>query len=127
LRPDELGRVALPDVPESGQRRRWQRRLRQRGVSPDTTERAWAIRSGLSDAVAAWQQKHVEVRAEMEVVSKPAARTLVEMSRRALLVVVGSHGAGGFHGMLLGSTSQQVLHHASAPVAIVRGTGSAAK
>lgn len=94
----------------------------QRGIPQDTTEKAWEIRSRLSDAVAPWRQKYPGIRAEIEVVSKPPARTLVEMSRQALLVVVGSHGAGGFRGMLLGSTSQQVLHHAAAPVAIVRGT-----
>jgi nucleotide-binding universal stress UspA family protein len=40
---------------------------------------------------------------------------------------VGSHGSGGFRGMLLGSASQQVLHHAASPVAIVRGIESARK
>jgi nucleotide-binding universal stress UspA family protein len=40
---------------------------------------------------------------------------------------VGSHGSGGFRGMLLGSVSQQVLHHAATPVAIVRGSESAGK
>jgi nucleotide-binding universal stress UspA family protein len=42
-------------------------------------------------------------------------------------LVVGSHGSGGFRGMLIGSVSQQVLHHAAAPVAIVRYIGSTGK
>jgi nucleotide-binding universal stress UspA family protein len=56
---------------------------------------------------------------ERRVVEDRPAAALVDESLGAEMVVVGSRGHGGFAGLLLGSVSQQVAHHAACPVVIV--------
>ncbi|MCH9731907.1 MAG: universal stress protein, partial [Actinomycetia bacterium] len=48
------------------------------------------------------------------------SRGLLEEAERAQLLVVGSHGRGGFTGMLLGSVGSQVVHSARVPVIVAR-------
>jgi nucleotide-binding universal stress UspA family protein len=67
-----------------------------------------------------------EVIIERRVAEGAAAAVLVEESRGADLLVVGSRGHGGFAQLLLGSVSQQCAHHAECPVVIVHpGPGRA--
>jgi nucleotide-binding universal stress UspA family protein len=73
----------------------------------------------LADVVKQVAGEKPEVDIVENVVEGPAAQVLVEESKGADLLVVGSRGHGGFTGLLLGSVSQQVAHHAHCPVAIV--------
>lgn len=53
------------------------------------------------------------------VLDGTGAELLTEFSVASDLVVVGSRGRGGFTGLLLGSTSQAVLHHSKCPVLVI--------
>ena len=53
------------------------------------------------------------------------AEVLAKASLNAQLLVVGSHGGGGFSGMKLGSTAHAVAHNAHCTVMVVRDRSSA--
>jgi nucleotide-binding universal stress UspA family protein len=74
----------------------------------------------LAERLSGWGQKYPQVTVRRSVVRDGAARALVDASRGAQLVVVGSRGRGEAAGLLLGSVSHGVLHAAHCPVAIVR-------
>jgi nucleotide-binding universal stress UspA family protein len=78
------------------------------------------IHHGLMELVLGWREDWPNVVIDHEVRrAHSASAALIDASRHAELVVVGSRGAGGFVGLLLGSTSRAVLAHATRPVAVV--------
>jgi nucleotide-binding universal stress UspA family protein len=78
--------------------------------------------NALSTAIA-----DVEVLAAVDraVICGHATSVLRTESKDATMIVVGARGHGGFVGMLLGSTSDQLVKHASCPVVVVRNAESA--
>lgn len=63
---------------------------------------------------------HPGVEVRQTVVNGEPVRTLLDRAAGADLLVVGSHGRGGFAGLLLGSVSRACLSHAPCPVAVIR-------
>ncbi|WP_043443061.1 universal stress protein [Arthrobacter sp. L77] len=100
-------------------------------VAPFNGSLAWvpapvdrkALHADLAVQLAAgrdWLQSHFpDVEITVDLVDGPPAEVLIEASATSELLVVGTRGRGGFAGMLLGSTSQGVLHHARGPVLVV--------
>lgn len=88
------------------------------GSAPEET--GAAERAAAEESVAPWRRAFPDVPVEIQATPGNPAALLVEASRAAQLVVVGSRGRGGLRGMLLGSVSQQLIHHAHCPVAVVR-------
>jgi nucleotide-binding universal stress UspA family protein len=55
----------------------------------------------------------------VKAVSGGPVEELIEASRTADLLVLGSRGAGGFARLLMGSIASQVAHHAYCPIVII--------
>ncbi|WP_427016177.1 universal stress protein [Pseudarthrobacter sp. P1] len=73
------------------------------------------------DAGQAWLRSHFpDLPVDVQLLEGPPVEVLIEASRSSELVVLGTRGRGGFAGMLLGSTTDGVLHHAKGPVMVVR-------
>ncbi|MFH8475771.1 universal stress protein [Streptomyces sp. NPDC018000] len=73
----------------------------------------------LSETVAGRTAAYPDVTVHHEVVRGHPVKVLSGASAHALGLVVGSRGLGGFTGLILGSVSQGVLHHALCPVMVV--------
>lgn len=85
-----------------------------------TEKERQARRHWLRSEVAPYEQKYPTVHVTTAVLDGRAAPLLTVRSQTARLVVVGSRGHGGLVGLVLGSVSQALLHHAHCSVIVVR-------
>jgi nucleotide-binding universal stress UspA family protein len=90
-------------------------------VAPTPNETDEHARKELAGSVAARQVRYPDVPVDQLVTAGNAAQILVDVSRGARLVVVGTRGHGGFTGLLLGSIGLHLIHHADCPVVVARG------
>lgn len=88
--------------------------------SLDWDAAAAAAERVLAEQLAGWQEKYPDVEIRRVIARDRPVRRLLAEAADARLLVVGSRGRGGMRGMLLGSTSQALLHVAGCPLAIVR-------
>jgi nucleotide-binding universal stress UspA family protein len=98
-------------------------------LTPGTRDRsAFEDAAGrlLDQVVDATAAEYRDVTVERVLVGASPADALLGAARDAALVVVGGRGVGGFRGLLLGSVSQQVAHHAPCPVVVVPAATSRA-
>jgi len=86
---------------------------------PPMTDYEKAVQDALEEDVRA-AQLPASLDVACHVVHGTAARRLVEVSGHADLLVVSSRGRGGFAGLVMGSTTDQVVRHAHCPVVVVR-------
>ncbi len=74
----------------------------------------------LAENLASWNEKYPDVEVRRIVAQGKPARVLLEHAQHAQLAVVGARGRGALAGLVLGSTSQQLVRHAPCPLIVAR-------
>ncbi len=86
----------------------------------DVSTAAMQAQLALAERLAGWQERYPDVAIDRIVVCGHPAEMILSHADSAQLVVIGSHGRGGFAGMLLGSVSTAVAESATIPVIVAR-------
>lgn len=89
-------------------------------VVPPQTLADDATKLGEEEITALRARRGDGVKVTLVVEEGGAAHSLLDRAKDADMVVVGSRGHGGFYSLLVGSTADQVVHHAVCPVVVVR-------
>jgi nucleotide-binding universal stress UspA family protein len=92
------------------------------GNDADTFDQTYA-ENLLAAAVLPYANRYRSVHVELQTQEGDnVEKTMIDKTRHAGLIVVGCRGTGGFAGLLLGSVSRALVHHAYAPVAVIHPT-----
>ncbi|WP_225101667.1 universal stress protein [Streptomyces sp. CoH27] len=89
-------------------------------VSASQDAMAKEHRQALEEWLAPLREQHPDVEVMELVPDEPPVIALARASDRADLLVVGSRGLGGFHGLALGSVSHHLLQFSQCPLAVIR-------
>jgi nucleotide-binding universal stress UspA family protein len=87
--------------------------------APGSLGGAGRLEDSAGQDIARWEKEHPEVTIVWQVTPGQPRAALLDAAAEAQLLVVGGRGWGGITGMLLGSVSQAMLHHAPCPVGVV--------
>jgi nucleotide-binding universal stress UspA family protein len=91
-----------------------------KGLSMEWSAQQSIASKKLAERLAGWRERFPDVTVHPRVVWDNPADHLLDEAKSAQLLVVGSHGRGGFAGMVLGSVSTAVAHAARIPVIVAR-------
>ena len=88
--------------------------------APSVLGGALQAEENFSSAMARQEKENPEVTVLRQVAAGSPTGELLTAAAGAQMVVVGSRGRGGVHGMSLGSVAHAVLHHSPCPVSVIR-------
>ncbi len=77
------------------------------------------IKQEFDQLISQSEKENPEVTVRRDITDGPARTALLTAAAGAQMLVVGARGRVGIRGMVLGSVSQALLHHAPCPVAVV--------
>ena len=86
--------------------------------SPGSLGGASRMQEAFDQDIARWEKEYPELTILRQVAFVQPRTALLDATSDAQLLVVGHRGRGGLKGMLLGSVSQAMLHHARCPVGV---------
>jgi universal stress protein A len=89
-------------------------------------QRDWAARA-VDERVAAARAAGIAARGVVRVGVPADEIVRTADDEKAAMIVIGTHGRGGFQRLMLGSVADRVLRRATCPVLVVRGTEAVAQ
>jgi nucleotide-binding universal stress UspA family protein len=88
---------------------------------PDPKELSEEHRLAVEEQISELRKQYPEVEVILDLPLRTTPReALTRATDRADLLVLGTRGGGGFHGLAMGSVTHHLLHQSACPLAIVR-------